>query len=30
MKFLKKNTEPMNLLRYTDANMFMSPSEKNI
>ena len=28
MKFLKKNTEPMNLLRYTDANMFMSPSEK--
>ena len=28
MNFLKKNTEPMNLLRYTDANMFMSPSEK--
>ena len=28
MNFLKKNTEPMNLLRYTDANMFMSPSKK--
>ena len=28
IKFLKKNTEPVNLLRYTDANMFMSPSKK--
>ena len=28
IKFLKKNTEPVNLLRYTEANIFMSHSKK--